>query len=182
MKITVYGRGNVGGGLADLWELAGHHVTRLGREGGDVSQADVVVLAIPGGAVGEGLGKLRGLEGKTVVDATNRFGVEPPAGFASNAEFVKAQSNGPTAKSFNLNFARLYGELGQTRARPGNLWCGDDEAAEVVERLAREAGYDPIRIGTLEMAGLQEAMMRVMSTVKEELGLFFYRAAPPDQL
>jgi predicted dinucleotide-binding enzyme len=182
MKITVYGRGNVGGGLADLWERAGHRVTRLGREGGDVSEAEVVLLAIPGGAVSEGLGRLRGLEGKLIIDATNRFGVEPPAGFASNAEFAKAQSNGPTAKSFNLNYARLYGQLGQTRARPCNLWCGDDAAAEVVERLARDAGYDPIRIGGLETAGLQEAMMKVMSAVKDEVGLFFYRAAAPGQL
>jgi hypothetical protein len=182
MKITVYGRGNVGGGLADLWERSGHRVTRLGREGGDVSEAEVVLLAIPGGAVGGGFGKLRGFEGKTIIDATNRFGVEPPAGFASNAEFVKAQSNGPTAKSFNLNWALLYGRLGQTRARPCSLWCGDDEAAEMVERLTRDAGYDPIRIGKLDTAGLQEAMMRVMSAAKEELGLFFYRAAAPDQL
>ena len=36
MRITVFGKGNVGGGLADLWERAGHQVTRLGRAGGDV--------------------------------------------------------------------------------------------------------------------------------------------------
>jgi predicted dinucleotide-binding enzyme len=182
MKITVYGRGNVGGGLADLWERAGHEVTRLGRDGGDVSDADVVLVAIPGGAVGEALSKLRGLEGKTFIDATNRFGVEPPAGFPSNAQFVKAQTNGPTAKSFNLNYARLYGELGNTRATPSNLWCGDEEARAAAEQLARDAGFDPICIGKLEMAPLQEAMMRVLSAVKEERGLFFYRAAPPDQL
>ena len=35
MRITVLGRGNLGGGLADLWERAGHQVTRLGRDGGD---------------------------------------------------------------------------------------------------------------------------------------------------
>jgi 8-hydroxy-5-deazaflavin:NADPH oxidoreductase len=179
MKITVYGRGNVGGGLADLWERAGHSVTRLGRDGGDVSESDVILLAIPGGAVGQAIGKLRGYKGKTFVDATNRFGVDPPPGFASNAEFVKAQTGGPTAKSFNLNYARLYGELGHTSVRPGNLWCGDDEAAEATEKLARDAGYDPIRMGKLDMAGLQEAMMRALSGVKEELGLFFYRAAPP---
>lgn len=181
MKITVYGRGNVGGGLADLWERTGHRVARLGRDGGDVSGAEAVLLAIPGGAVGEALGKLRGLEGKVVIDATNRLGVEPPPGFASNAEFVKARSNGPTAKAFSLNYARLYGQVGQTRARPCNLWCGDDAAAEIVERLTRDAGYDPIRIGGLEMAGLQEAMMRAMTAVKDELGLFFYRAAAPDE-
>lgn len=36
MNITMIGRGNIGGGLADLWERAGHQVTRLGRGGGDV--------------------------------------------------------------------------------------------------------------------------------------------------
>lgn len=35
MKIAVHGKGNVGGGLADLWERAGHQVKRLGREGGE---------------------------------------------------------------------------------------------------------------------------------------------------
>lgn len=34
MRITVYGRGNIGGGLGDLWERAGHQVTRLGRDAG----------------------------------------------------------------------------------------------------------------------------------------------------
>ena len=182
MKVTTYGRGNVGGGLANLWKKAGHEVTTLGREGGDVSDADVVLLAIPGGSVAEAMRKLRGLEGKTFIDATNRFGVEPPAGFSSNAEFVKAQTNGPTAKAFNLNFARLYGQIGQTRARPSSLWCGDDEAAEIVETLTRDAGYDPARTGKLEMAGLHEAMMRAMSGVKDEIGLFVYRAAPPEDL
>jgi 8-hydroxy-5-deazaflavin:NADPH oxidoreductase len=182
MRITTYGRGNVGGGLADLWEKAGHRVTRLGRDGGDVSDAEVVLLAVPGGVVSQAMNKLRGLEGKTFMDATNRFGVEPPPGFPSNAEFVKSRTNGPTAKAFNLNFARLYGQLGQTRVRPSNLWCGDDEAAEIVERLMRDAGYDPVRTGALEMAGLHEGMMRAMSGMKDGIGLFLYRAAPPESL
>ena len=182
MRITTYGRGNVGGGMAELWEKAGHRVTRLGREGGDVSDAEVVLLAVPGGAVAEAMRKVRGHEGKIFMDATNRFGVEPPPGFSSNAEFVKAQTNGPTAKVFNLNFARLYARIDQTRARPSNLWCGDDEAAEIVEQLVRDAGYDPVRTGRLEMAGLHEAMMRALSGIKDEMGLCLYRVAPPDSL
>jgi hypothetical protein len=55
MRIAVLGRGSVGGGLADLWERAGHQVTRLGRDGGDVSDVDAVLLAVPGEAVGEAL-------------------------------------------------------------------------------------------------------------------------------
>jgi len=47
MKIAVIGRGNVGGGLADLWEGAGHELQRIGQEGGEVSDADAVVVAAP---------------------------------------------------------------------------------------------------------------------------------------
>ena len=118
MKIAVIGRGNVGGGLADLWEKEGHKVTRIGKDGGDVSDADAVLVAVPGGAVGDALDKVSGLNGKTVIDATNLVGTGPPSGFGSNAEFVKSKTNGPTAKSFNLNFARLYDQLGQAGSRP----------------------------------------------------------------
>jgi 8-hydroxy-5-deazaflavin:NADPH oxidoreductase len=45
MKITTIGRGKIGGGMADLWERAGHEVTRLGHEGGDVGQEAVIGLA-----------------------------------------------------------------------------------------------------------------------------------------
>jgi 8-hydroxy-5-deazaflavin:NADPH oxidoreductase len=67
MKVAVLGRGNVGGGLADLWERAGHEVTRIGREGGDVSDVEAVLVAVPDGAIAEALDNVQGLEGKTVI-------------------------------------------------------------------------------------------------------------------
>jgi 8-hydroxy-5-deazaflavin:NADPH oxidoreductase len=144
MKVAVVGRGNVGGGLADLWERAGHEVTRIGREGGDVSDVEAVVVAVPGGAIAEALDNVQGMEGKTVVDATNLVGVDPPAGLSSNTEFVKSRTNGPTAKSFNINFASLYDRIGEAGSTPSNLWCGDEEARQVVEQLNRAAGYEPV--------------------------------------
>jgi len=80
MRITVVGRGNLGGGLADLWERAGHQVTRLGRDGGDVSDADAILVAVPGGAIAEAFDRLRGFEGRTAIDATNLYNVTPPEG------------------------------------------------------------------------------------------------------
>ena len=147
MKIAVVGKGNVGGGLADRWERAGHEVSRIGKDGGDVSDAEVVLLAVPGGAVADAVAGVSGWHGKTVVDATNLVGASPPDGFASNAEFVKSKTNGPTAKSFNLNFALLYDQLGQQKNRPSNIWTGDEEAREVVEQLIRDAGYEPTSSG-----------------------------------
>ena len=51
MNITVIGRGSVGGGLAARWERAGHTVSTLGRDGGDGSDADVVVVAVPSASI-----------------------------------------------------------------------------------------------------------------------------------
>jgi 8-hydroxy-5-deazaflavin:NADPH oxidoreductase len=183
MKIAVVGKGNVGGGLADLWERAGHEVTRVGREGGDVSDAEALLIAVPGGSVPEALNNVQGVEGKVAIDATNLVGADPPSGFASNAEFVKSKTNGPTAKSFNINFANLYDQLDKARETASNLWCGDDEAREVVEQLNRDAGYEPIYAGPLENASMQEEFIGLVFAVNQGgLGPFVYRFAPPDRL
>jgi predicted dinucleotide-binding enzyme len=184
MRIATLGKGKIGGGLADLWEQAGHEVTRLGHEGGDVSAADVVLIAVPGGKVAEALRGVSGIEGKTTIDATNLYDVEPPDGFASNAEFVKSVTGGPTAKSFNINFALLFDRIGEASSTPSNLWCGDEEAREAVEQLTRDAGYDPVCAGPLKNAALQEGFLPLMFAISEEggTGPFFYRMAPPEQL
>jgi 8-hydroxy-5-deazaflavin:NADPH oxidoreductase len=183
MKIAVVGRGNVGGGLADLWEKAGHEVSRIGREGGDASDAEAVLVAVPGGTIAEALDNVQDIEGKTVIDATNLVGEDPPAGFSSNAEFVKSRTNGPTAKSFNTNFAALYDRIGEARSTPSNLWCGDEEARQIVEQLSRDAGYEPVYAGSLENAALQENFLKLVFAINRGgLGRFFYRMAPPDQL
>src|SRR5436305_12704206 len=103
MKITVLGKGNVGGGLADKWERAGHEVTRIGRDGGDASDADVVLIAVPSGQLENAFENVSGLEGKTVIDATNILRGERPDGAESLAAYVKSRTDGPVAKSFNLN-------------------------------------------------------------------------------
>jgi 8-hydroxy-5-deazaflavin:NADPH oxidoreductase len=181
VRIAVIGRGNVGGGLADLWERAGHAVTRTGKEGGDVSDAEVVLIAVPGGAIADALEQVEGLEGKTAIDATNLIGADRAAGFDSNAEFVKSKTNGPTAKSFNLNFANLYDRLDSMTTRPSNVWSGDEEAREIVEQLIRDAGYEPVYAGGLENARAQEDALALIVAIRQDLGPIFSRFAPPDQ-
>jgi 8-hydroxy-5-deazaflavin:NADPH oxidoreductase len=181
MKIAVIGRGNVGGGLADKWERAGHSVTRIGKDGGEVSDAEAVLIAVPGGAIEDALDKVQGLDGKTAIDATNLFGAARPSGFDSNAEFVKSKTNGPTAKSFNTNYAALYDQLGQTKSTPSNLWSGDEEAREVVEQLSRDAGYEPVYAGGLENARAQEDFLQLSGAITQNIGRFLYRFAPPDR-
>src|ERR1700749_1568304 len=97
MKITTIGRGEIGGPLGRLWAAAGHDVTQLGRDGGDAGDADVVLLAPPGTVVAEALAGVAGLEGKVILDATNRVASQtpPPTGYDSIAEYVKATTGGP---------------------------------------------------------------------------------------
>jgi hypothetical protein len=182
MKIAVVGKGNVGGGLADRWERAGHEVARIGKDGGDVSNVDVVLVAVPGAALADAFEKVSGWDGKTVIDATNLIGAEPPAGFGSNAEFVKSKTNGPTAKSFNLNFARLYDQIDQAGSRPSNIWSGDEEARGAVEQLSRDAGYDPVYAGGMDTTSVQEQGIALIFAISQASGPYFYRMAPPEEL
>jgi 8-hydroxy-5-deazaflavin:NADPH oxidoreductase len=183
MKIVVVGRGNVGGGLADRWERAGHDVTRIGKDGGDVSDMDAVLVAVPGGAIADTLDAVQGLDGKTVIDATNLIGAERPPGFDSNAAYVKSRTGGPTAKSFNTNFARIYDRIDAASSRPSNLWSGDEEARTVVEQLSNDAGYDPVYAGGLEQARAQEDVLAFFFAINRAgLGPFVYRMAAPEDL
>jgi predicted dinucleotide-binding enzyme len=182
MKIAVVGRGRIGGGLADRWERAGHEVTRIGKDGGDVADAEAVLVAVPGGAIADAFDAVSGWEGKTVIDATNLVGVQPPDGHSSNAEFVKSKTNGPTAKSFNLNFARLFDQIDSAKTRPSNIWSGDEEARGVVERLIRDAGYDPIYAGGMDKTAAQEQAIALILAISGGSGPYFYRMAPPDEL
>lgn len=181
MRIATLGRGTIGGGLADLWEKAGHEVTRLGRSGGDVSGADAVLVAVPGSAMADALAKATGLEGKTTIDATNLFGAPAPDGYASNAEYLKSVTGGPTAKAWNINFGLLFDQVAEQQVPPGNFWCGDDEAREVVEALHRDAGFDPVRTGSLADAARQEALVPFILGIYEQdgMGPYFYRFTPP---
>ncbi len=182
MNITVIGKGNVGGGLAELWRAAGHEVQELGRDGGDASAADVIVVAVPGGAIAEALGKVAGIAGKVTIDATNAWGGRNEA-FESQAHEVKSIVGGPTAKSFNLNFANSYGEISKQRVRPGNLYAADDDARGVAEQLIRDAGYEPVPVGGLEHARALEDGLGLLFAVSKELGgPVFYRYARPGEL
>jgi 8-hydroxy-5-deazaflavin:NADPH oxidoreductase len=182
VRVTVVGRGNVGGGLAARWRRAGHDVTELGKAGGDASDADVVVVAVPGTAIADALVRVRGLEGKVAIDATNAVGGRDES-YESNAHQVKAVVGGPTAKSFNLNFARLYDRVDGERVRPSNLYAADDEARAATERLIHDAGYDPVYAGGLDKARLLEEHLALMFSINQAgLGPFFYRIARAGEL
>jgi predicted dinucleotide-binding enzyme len=183
MRITVIGRGNVGGGLAKLWRAAGHDVTEIGRGGGDAAGSDAVLLAVPWAAIGDALGSVEGLAGVPVIDATNLFGGERPDGFESLAAYVGSLVDGPVAKAFNLNFAAIYDRIGEAGATPSMIYAAEDGARAVTERLIRDAGFDPVSAGDLGAArALEDGLPLLFAINQAGMGPFFYRMAPPDAL
>jgi len=180
MRIVTVGRGTVGGGLARLWRDAGHDVEELGRDGGDASRADVVLVAVPGSAISPALARVTGLAGKTAIDATNILPARH-GDFPSYAEEVKSFTGGPVAKSFNMNFGSLYPAVSRQRVRPSNWYVADDAAREVTERLIRDAGYDPVRVGDLSRAReFEDAVWLLMGVMP--VGGVYYRFAAPGEL
>ena len=180
MHIVTIGRGTIGGGLAALWRSAGHDVKELGRDGGDGSDADVVLVAVPGGQISDALSKVKGLDGKIAIDATNVL-PSRQGDFPSYAEEVQSFTHAPVAKGFNLNFGQLFDAVRDQRVRPSNLYVADDGAVDVVEQLMRDAGYDPVRVGNLKRArAFEDAVWLFMGV--HPVGGVFYRFAAPGEL
>jgi predicted dinucleotide-binding enzyme len=152
----------------------------LGREGGDASEADVVLVAVPSGAISEALGKVAGLEGKIAIDATNAYTGRDER-YESLAHEVKAHTHGPVAKAFNANAGALYDSVDDQRVAPGCLYAADAEASDVVQQLIRDVGYEPENVGGLNAArALEDFVPNVFSRLAS--APVFYRFAPPGEL
>lgn len=182
MNITVIGRGHVGGGLARLWEKGGHEVRTLGRDGGDASDADVVVVAVPGNRIAEALSGVTGLNGQVTIDATNLYS-ERDTAFPSLAHQVKSIVGGPTAKSFNTVFASAYDQIGTQHVTPSNLFAAEPGAKDVTAQLITDAGFDPLYVGDLDPgARLLEDSSGLTRALAGQIGPFFYRYGRPGEL
>ncbi len=182
MNLTVIGRGNVGGALARLWERAGHTVTAIGRDGGDASDADAVLVAVPSDAIANALTRVRGLRGKIAIDATNAFAGRNDE-YESLAHEVKAIVGGPIAKAFNLQHSALYNRIDGERVRPSNLYAAENGARPMVERLSRDAGFDPVSVGGLEHARMLEDAVGLFGAIRRAGGgPHFHRFAKPGDI
>ena len=152
MNIVTIGRGSIGNGLATLWTAAGHNVTMLGRDlGGDASNADVLLVAVPGTAIADVLGKGRRAHRQDRVDATGIY-AERTGRFASLSEEVQSFTHGPVAKSFNLNYASLLNQVAAQRVRPSSLYAADDDARGIPKGSSPMPGYDPVFVGGIDRA------------------------------
>jgi 8-hydroxy-5-deazaflavin:NADPH oxidoreductase len=156
-------------------------VTALGRDGGDASGADVVVVAEPGPAISAALGQVTGLAGKIAIDTTNALPSCNEA-FASLAEEVRCFTGALVAKSFNLNFAALYGQIAAQRVPLSSFYVAEDGARDITEQLITDAGYDPVPLGGLDKARAVEDLTWLLAAAMKDGMPVFYRFAIPGEL
>jgi predicted dinucleotide-binding enzyme len=148
LQIAVAGTGNIGGTLGRAFERAGHAVGLASRDGlaEAFAGADVIVLAVPAGAVA-GLVQehAAALEGKLVVDATNNIGGPGPA--HSHAAIADAVPTARYARAFNtLGWENLADpRFGGTVA--DFFFSSTEQDRPVLEQLVAAVGGRPVYAG-----------------------------------
>jgi hypothetical protein len=148
---------------AALDKLAGEIGVRSGSPADAVAHGDVIVLSVQWGVIDEAIAQAGGpkaLVGKIVVDTTNQYGrvggkFGPlDLGGESGAGHNAAKVPGALwAKAFNtLAAATLASSSGKTGAgRVALFYAADeDKAASVAAQLVTDAGFEPVRTGTLD--------------------------------
>jgi 8-hydroxy-5-deazaflavin:NADPH oxidoreductase len=169
MNITILGTGNIGGTLGKKWAKSGHVIIYGARNPASekivslladtlrnaralpipeaIAAGEIILFAIPWAAVSEiAKENSAGLDGKILIDATNRFFAEPPINNLS-----ALQSAAPKAHYFRA-FNSLGWEVfenpqyGETQA--DMFYSGpDNPARETMHELIAALGVRPIWVG-----------------------------------
>ncbi len=171
-SIAIIGAGNIGGTLGRAWLAAGHRVTyglRPASERGGlpdgaartglaeaVATADIVVFAVPGGAMDEVLAEVGpGLEGRTVIDATNNV----RAAVLHNAALDARRAAGaPVYRGFSTLGWEVFAQPRFGEVVADLLFSGPDGATRTtVEGLVRDVGLEPVWLGDGQAATVDGA-------------------------
>ena len=178
LKIGIIGSGHVGSALGGVWAKAGNEVMfssrslendkKLAAEVGANARAgtpqeaaafgQVILLAVPYSAFPE-LPKNLGsaLKGKVVINASNPF----PQRDGEIANQARQEGAGvfdahllPGAlvvRAFNAVPAAHMASAHEDPGKIGLPIAGDKNAMELVSRLVREAGFEPVVVGGFDM-------------------------------
>ena len=185
--IAIIGTGNVGGALGPEFAAQGHTIVYGSRDPGKaevqalvaltagaasavtpadaVTNADIVVLAVPGGVAEEVVSGLGDLSGKIIIDPTNRVapgddGFMNHTAETSNAELIQAAaSDAHVVKAFNtLNYRTMVDPGGPvTIPLAGN----NIEAKATVAALVEGMGLEHVDVGPLRASHVLEGMLTI---------------------
>ncbi|GMX60623.1 NADPH-dependent F420 reductase [Paenibacillus elgii] len=189
MKIASIGSGNMGGTLGKRWAVHGHQVMfgsrdpqsdkmrTLLQEAGTNAQAgtvqeaaafgEVILLAVLPSDVERVLEEAGDLRNKILINCTNRFDGKSAdmevQRLAQNARIVRAYHTLPWEVLANP----LYGTSNATAFLSGD----DAEAKEIIARLSRDIGLDPVDVGgSASMEKIEAAMGTLWSILSPQFG------------
>mgnify|MGYP000942051769 CR=1 FL=1 len=175
MKVSIIGTGNMGTGLASALANAGHQVSIGARDlvkaaaladsigkgvigggiGASVKLADVVILAVPFGAMADAFDQAGDLNGKVIIDISNPITAdykELLIGHTTSAaeEIQKFAAHAPVVKAFNTIFAGLLSpDARQGKTLQVFIASNDETAKATVSELAKSISFEAVDAGPL---------------------------------
>jgi 8-hydroxy-5-deazaflavin:NADPH oxidoreductase len=171
MRIAVVGAGNIGRTLGEKWLAAGHHVVFGVRRPGNpgtasvvdaVTDADVVVLAVPGPAAKDLVSSLgSGLAGKVVVDATND--VQGAGPLHALDELVDGAL---PVRAFNTLGWETFADPVVGGVTADLLYAAEEgRAKDTAEALIRDVGLEPVWLGGVDAFDVVDSVTRLWFTL-----------------
>lgn len=165
-KVGIIGSGNVGSAINTGLAKAGYE-SRVSTEDNVAevaSGADIIILAVPFGAIQDVVKKLgSNANGKIVIDATNALTakMELAVGFSTSGaeELQKLLPKSKVVKAFNTVFAQ-HMSTGKLNGQSLTAFAAsDDESARnSVLELLRAIGFDAVNGGPLQNSRHLEAL------------------------
>jgi predicted dinucleotide-binding enzyme len=169
-RIAVIGSGNIGGTIGAAWERAGHDVAFASRSPEPprtvaipdaIAGAEVVLIAVPGGAVRDLLAEHgSALDGRVVIDATNDVGGERLSHPDAYAELAPGAR---LVRAFNSLGYEMFAEPSVGGEQADLFWCGPEDAG--VEQLIADVGLRPVRVGGIDAVDVVDGFGRVWLTM-----------------
>jgi 8-hydroxy-5-deazaflavin:NADPH oxidoreductase len=205
LRIGIIGTGRIGGALATHWTKAGHEVlissrhpeelrslatslgarARVGTPRDAAAFGEVVLVSVPYAAMPQiGRDNAAQLKGKIVLDTSNpvdsRDGAMALAAQKKGAGVATAEFLAGTrvVRAFNcIPAASLANNANRKPERIAIPIGGDDkQALAVAERLVRDAGFDPVVVGSLvqtrqfDLGGPLASRQFTAAELRKELG------------
>ncbi len=183
LRVAVLGAGNIGGTLGKKWATAGHTVAfgvtdpngakaqavraelgdsvSVGTAADALASADIVLLAVPGGAMDETItANAAQLDGKTIIDAANRMGGGGPLN--SFATLKARTPNAHIYRAFNTYGWENFADATYPDGPADLFYCGPEgESQTAVEQLITDVGLRPMRLGGVDQVDLVDSVLRL---------------------
>lgn len=163
--ISIIGQGNMGQAIASVFAKAGRDVEFVGKDSAQAVTGEIVVLAVPYGAVaGIITERAEQLAGRVVVDITNPVDFATfddlvvPADSSAAAVIQAALPQSKVIKAFNVNFGATLA-TGEVGALPTTaVVAGDEDAKATFTEALAGSGIAVKDAGSLKRARELEAM------------------------